>query len=60
MRDIIALYIIRYGIWDTLTNIVEGIIKATEEHQELPMEGKRRLIDTATEIAVVRNRYGRE
>lgn len=58
MRIIIALYIIRYGLQDTLTQIAEGIqdaVKSYEGKHAFTDTGLKELISAATTIYTIRN-----
>lgn len=53
MKDIIALYCLRYGIEDTLKDIISGIYQACDEVSSMTTQGKHIYKQTATEISKV-------
>ena len=61
MRDIVSLYVLRYGLTQLLTEVGVGLSQSTEEYGcQLTEEGKHRVIDTAVEILEIRNRQAKE
>lgn len=54
MKDIIALYVIRYGISDSLTEIAAGFAKAPEDHGWTP-EGSKKVSNVSTDLYQIRN-----
>lgn len=56
MRDIIMLYVLRYGVEDVLTAVADGIMLAVASHNNgLTAKGKRIYGDAATAIYIARN-----
>jgi hypothetical protein len=63
MRKVIELYILRYGLVDSLTEIGEGIVAlydSFEGQKALTEGGRRQLNGGVTEIFRLRNQFAKE
>lgn len=55
MKELVQLYVLRYGSEDALTEIGAGFAAAAEEMSSWTDEGKKQFRDVATQIFRIRN-----
>jgi hypothetical protein len=63
MRKVIELYVLRYGLLDSLTEIGHGIANAYDSYEgqkAFSEEGQRQLKNITTEIFHLRNKLAKE
>jgi hypothetical protein len=63
MRKIIELYVLRYGLLDSLTEIGHGIVDLCDSYEgkkAFSEEGQRQLKNMTTEIFRLRNKLAKE
>lgn len=57
MRDLIKLYILRYGITDSLQEIAIGFGNAAADHEVKVEEYRDLLVQVSTGVAALRNKF---